>query len=32
FSQDGKRIYFNRLVSPNRAIAGFVDISSVCGE
>ncbi len=32
FSQDGKRIYFNRLVSENRAVAGFVDISGLVGE
>lgn len=29
FSLDGKRIYFNRLVSPDRAVAGFVDISRI---
>lgn len=32
FSRDGSRVYFNRLISPNRAVAGFVDVTSLCSS
>lgn len=30
FSRDGARVYFNRMVSPDRAVAGFVNVASFC--